>query len=304
VSRVLVTGASGFIGRHVLPMLVARDHEVHAVSSRDATAAVPGVRWHRADLLEPGAPARLAASVGAERLLHLAWYAEPGKYWTSPLNYEWVARSLELVGAFRAHGGQRVVAAGTCAEYDWSSAGTCREGVTPLAPATPYGVCKRALSDMLASWGATDGFQVAWGRVFFLYGPHEHPGRAVSSVVRALLRREPARCSDGRQVRDFMHVEDVASAFARLVESDVVGAVNVASGEGVALRDVFERIATQLDARAGLQLGALAPRAGEPAVLVADATRLREELGWRPSIDLDTGLARTIAWWRTHPEHG
>ncbi len=94
-------------------------------------------------------------------------------------------------------------------EYDWSY-GYCTEGLTPCVPDTVYGACKHALHEMVRSYAAARQLSVAWPRVFFLYGPHEHPQRLVSSVVRALLRGEPAPCSHGRQIRDYMHVQDVA----------------------------------------------------------------------------------------------
>src|SRR3954452_23524389 len=138
--RVLVTGATGFIGHHLPELLSSRGFEVATVS-----------RAGGVDLLEPGAPERVVAEVQPTHLLHLAWYAEPGKYWTSPENVRWVEASLALLRAFAAGGGRRAVLAGTCAEYDWAH-GFCSEGVTPLAPWTLYGPSKHALREMAESF--------------------------------------------------------------------------------------------------------------------------------------------------------
>src|SRR5262249_16760441 len=116
--KVVVTGASGFIGRHSLPALVARGHEVHAMARR--ALQLPRLPAHVCDLLDPHATAALIARVRPTHLLHFAWYAVPGKYWTAPENLDWVAATLHLLRGFAASGGQRVVMAGTCAEYDWS----------------------------------------------------------------------------------------------------------------------------------------------------------------------------------------
>ena len=121
MKKVLLTGASGFVGRHCLPALVARGYEVHAVSS-SATAPAdtpPGVRWHQADLLDGAQVSALLAQVRPRHLLHSAWYAVPGKYWTAPENFRWVRASLHLLQTFAAHGGRRVVVVGSSAEYDW-----------------------------------------------------------------------------------------------------------------------------------------------------------------------------------------
>jgi nucleoside-diphosphate-sugar epimerase len=139
---------------------------------------------------------------------------------------------------------------------------------------------------------------VAWARLFLVYGPHEHPLRLVPSVTRALLAGQPAPCTLGEQRRDVLHVADAADALAALLESDVTGAVNVASGEAVPVCGVVERIAAVVGRPDLLRPGALLDRAGDPPLLVADVCRLRQELRWAPHYDLDRGLAQTVAWWK------
>ena len=205
MKRILVTGARGFIGRHCLPLLVARGYEVHAVSSQRITANASDVYWYQADLLDPSQVLALVTKVRAGHLLHLAWYTVPGKYWTSPKNLRWVQASVSLLQEFVAHGGQRVVMAGSCAEYDWRY-GYCSEAVTPLAPRTLYGTCKHSLQLVLSAFAKQTGLSAAWGRIFFLFGPYEHPDRLVAFVIRSLLKGEAARCSHGNQIRDFLYV--------------------------------------------------------------------------------------------------
>lgn len=266
----------------MLAPLAARGFEIHAPGRREL------------DLLDVAATTRFVQQLRPTHLLHLAWYAEPGAFWESPENERWLTASTSLLEAFRAAGGSRAVIAGTCAEYDWSGDGLLSELRTPLAPRTAYGKAK----DALRSAAAELDLAVAWGRIFFLYGPHEDDRRLVASVTRALLAGTPARTTHGRQVRDFLHVADAGDAFAALLDSSVEGAVNIGSGEGVAVAEVVQRLAELAGRPDLLELGALESAAGEPPLLVADVARLRDEVGWSPSRSLDEGLRDTVEWWR------
>jgi nucleoside-diphosphate-sugar epimerase len=292
LSRVLLTGATGFIGRHTLIALSNAGHEVH-VAARQRGPQRAGVTWHQADLL---AGCGVVGEVAPEILVHLAWYAEHGRFWTSPENLRWVAASLELLRPFADAGGQRVVMAGTCAEYEWSRA-VYRED-SPLGPSTLYGAAKRGLHTVAAAYCEQMRIELAWGRLFFLYGPYEAPERFVPSLVRALLAGEAAPMTSGTQRRDFLHVADAGAAFAALASSSLVGAVNIASGEGVALRDLAALIAERSGDPELLRVGALPDRDGDPASLVADVSRMRGELGFSPQIDLADGLDAAVGFWR------
>jgi nucleoside-diphosphate-sugar epimerase len=291
VSRIVVTGASGFVGRAALMPLVATGHEVHVLSR--SGGAVPGCQVHAIDLLASD-PARLLADIAPSHALHLAWYAEPGKFWHAPENLDWVEASLRLVRGFAAAGGRRLTLAGSCAEYDWSAVRLDEAG-TPLRPATLYGAAKAGLFNLLMAAAPGLGLSLAWGRIFFPYGPDERGGRLLADVVDAVRAGRRVATTDGGQRRDFMHVEDVAAALVALLLSPVMGAVNIASGSARPLREIIGRAASLAGDAGLIDWGARARQPGEPEVMEAATTRLFGELGFVPRWTLETGLADMVA---------
>ena len=297
MNEILVTGASGWLGRHCVSLLASKGYTVHAVSRRRPIELMPSnVTWHGTDLLAPGSVTELIGRVRPDRVLHLAWYAEPGKFWEARENLEWVRASLELLRAFAEQGGKRIVGAGSCAEYE-CDAGECVENSTPLVPNTLYGTSKHAVERILHGFAPHAGLSHAWGRIFFLYGPQEHPSRLVAYAVRSLLSGKPAQCSDGTQVLDFLHVEDAASAFVALLESDVQGPMNIGSGRPISVRDVLQEIGRQIGRSELIQFGAIQQSSGTNR-LWANVRRLERETGWFPHFNLTTGIKQTIEWWR------
>jgi nucleoside-diphosphate-sugar epimerase len=298
---VLLTGATGFIGRHAIAPLLARGYQVHALTSRPAAGqpALPGVTWQQADLLIPGQVEPLLAALAPTHLLHFAWYVETGKFWSAPANLEWVEASLRLVRAFAACGGQRLVMAGTCAEYDWGQPACCSPD-TPLRPATLYGAAKLAVWLSVERFAASRRLSAAWGRIFSPFGPDEHPARLVAATIRSLLRGEEARCSHGGQVRDFLYTPDLADAFVALLDSPMIGALDMAAGHGTTIAELVMEIAHEIRRPDLVRLGALAAPANDPPQLVGNITRLAREVRWQPAHTRAAALAQTIDWWRNH----
>jgi nucleoside-diphosphate-sugar epimerase len=304
---VLVTGAGGFIGRWSVPRLLADGYEVHAVAARvpgrEPPAQLSGAAIHHVDLLREDAADALMRDVRPSHLLHFAWIATPGEYWTSPDNRLWLDASRRLLQSFAGTGGVRAVMAGSCAEYDWSRSGVCTERGTALADEagvapTPYAECKIEMQRALAAFGRDRGVATAWGRIFFQFGPDEHPDRLVASVIRNLLAGREAPCTHGRQIRSFLHVADVGAAFAALLDSETEGPVNVGSPARISVAGLLQEIAAQIGRPELLRLGARAAPPSEPPLLVPDVVRLYGEVGWRPQFDLPHAVADTIAWWR------
>lgn len=287
--RVLVTGASGFLGLYVLAALRRQGIEAVAVGRRRPTLAKGFIE---ADLLAVSDFTGLVQQAQATHLLHLAWYAEHGKYWTSPLNLRWVEATTRLVEAFCVAGGQHVVVAGTCAEYDWTH-GYCREESTPINPATLYGTAKDAARRLVMAVCAQHQVPCAWGRVFLPFGAGEASARLIPSLIEVFQgKRAPFGVNAGAY-RDFLHASDVAEGFVGLLKHEAHGAYNVSSGVPVALAEVVREIARQFDGDAKSVLALSTARPGEPPLLIGESLKLNA-LGWQAKLSLSQGLVQTI----------
>ena len=196
--------------------------------------------------------------------------------------------TMELVRELARCGCGHLVVTGSCAEYR-PSIGPMPES-TPTQPTTLYGATKDATRAVLEASAPFLDMAVAWARVFFPFGPGE---------PRALLWGERARCSHGRQIRDFIYVEDCADALRAISAAGIKGAVNVGTGEGHSVRTLVETLA-ELTGRSAtdLEFGAIEAVADEAPEIVADIRRLREEAGWQPAHTLRSALAETVEWWR------
>ncbi|HQU82116.1 MAG TPA: NAD(P)-dependent oxidoreductase [Pyrinomonadaceae bacterium] len=296
--KVILTGANGFIGRQAILPLTERNFEVHAVSNVEPPAELlfENVVWHKVNLLDAEETAKLCENINASHLLHFAWYVEHGKFWNAPENEIWLKSSVDLIESFKANGGERIVVSGTCAEYEWGEEAFLSENETPLKPQNFYGECKLKLFEKLAE----KNLNFAWGRIFFLFGEYEHPNRLIASVINSLLKENSANCSHGRQIRDFMYVKDVADAFASLLDSDVKGAVNIASGRAVTIKEIVLQTAEMLGKTENIHFGAIEAAKNEPLSIVADTRILNEKVGWRERYGIASGLAQTINYWKNY----
>jgi nucleoside-diphosphate-sugar epimerase len=295
--RVLLTGANGFIGSHCIAPLLERGYEVVATCHGRQPRPLDGVRWLQADLLDDASIARTVEQAAASHLLHLAWIVEPGKMISDAANLSWLKASVELLQRFHRAGGRRVVIGGSCYEYDWRY-GYCSENLTPSRPDTLYGAAKHGLAQAFLGYCAAAGLSGAWGRMFFLYGPNENPRRLVPSVILSLLKGQPALSSHGLQIRDYMHVQDVADGLAALLDAPATGLYNIASGQATTIRSIVEALG-DISGRADLlRIGAIAARANDAPMVVGDPTAARRDFGWEARIPLREGLRTTVDWWR------
>jgi nucleoside-diphosphate-sugar epimerase len=305
--RVLLTGGVGFVGSHVARRIVQAGCDVVAVVRPGRDTRVLAELGDRltvvtGDLQDAEALTRALELFPPDLCLHLAWYVVPGRYLSAPENLDAVAASASLLRALSKTSCRRIVVASTCAEY--ADADDCVNEESAIEPRTLYAACKRAVSLMTAQVAADRGWTAVTARLFQVYGPREPEPRLIPSVIRTLVAGRPCPLTNGDQVRDFLHAEDVADALWAVTTSERGGAVNIASGIPTTVAAAASEIARQLGRPELLQLGALPTHPSDAASICARRGWLHEELGWKPRFDLASGLAHTIEWWRWQIRNG
>jgi nucleoside-diphosphate-sugar epimerase len=286
--RVLVTGAGGFIGSAVTANLLADKHHVIATHrSSQHLDRLGGVTAVAIDLSDAQRVASMLRETRPDALIHLAWYANPVDYLESRANLASLAMTNALVEATLAAGCRKVVMCGSCVEYDVHDRLLVEsDGV---APRSLYAACKLSAYQVANTMAKELGAELAWTRIFHIHGPDEDPRRLVPYVASQLRQGLPVELTDGTQIRDQLHVSDVASGLVTLLKPGASGIYNVCSGEPISLRQLLECVADFCGDRALLKFGAKPHRPNETEFLAGDSTRLRS-LGWSPRFGLRDGL--------------
>jgi GDP-4-dehydro-6-deoxy-D-mannose reductase len=301
--RVLVTGADGFVGRRLVPRLAAGGHDVVAAVQGPAPSFPHGVRTAALELRQ-AASVTACVAPGFDAVVHLAAVAsgtearrDPGMAWE--VNAAGTARLCEAVADERARSGRdsRVLVVSTAEVYGLGSGERPRRETDALLPCSPYAASKLGAEVAAFEIWRRIGLPVLVARPF----PHTGAGQTDRAVVPAFARRLVAARRDGASaipvgnldpVRDFLHVDDVVDAYVALLERGEPGsAYNIASGQGVTIGDVFERLRKMIGRHVTAVPDPSLVRQADIPHLVGDATRLRDRTGWAPRRTLDDALA-------------
>lgn len=293
MARVLLTGASGFVGSHVHNSLKERGYEVIGICNK---TTYPGLIPF--DLLNNPYTEDLIKDVKADFLIHTAWYVEQD-YKDSIENLNWLSKSIDLVKYFYKNGGQRAMTLGSCFEYSFNS--PCREnnglGLSEI-PNTLYGTTKLALYNTLKKYADVNHLSYVHPRLFYLFGPHESPTRLVPSVARNLLSNQIVECLSPDHIRDFLYVEDAASTLATILGYPAVTeTINVGSGKERSIRTVTKFIETYLHKIDKIQYGNVY-KDEDPMVILGDLSKLNSQVMPQFEYTFESGLAKTLDWIR------
>ena len=301
--KVLITGASGFVGSHVARLLVAEGCEVYALVRESSNRwrirdILPSMYLRQSDLVAFENVNTYLQEIKPELCIHLAWYAVPGKYLNSQENLDSIQASINLLSQLAELGCKRFVGIGTCFEYDLSLGYLSESSLTK--PITLYAATKVALSTILQQFAQITEMEIAWIRLFYQYGPMEDERRLIPGIISSLLRDEVVKTTKGEQIRDFLNIEDVASAIWAVAKSNVSGVVNVGSGQPVTVGQIALELGNLLGKPDLIHLGALPYRPNDPMFICANNELLRKKTDWTQKYNLTTGLKNTIEWYKVH----
>ncbi|MGH6684873.1 MAG: NAD-dependent epimerase/dehydratase family protein [Pseudolabrys sp.] len=268
---ILLTGATGFVGRQVLRELTRRNCRLRlvvrqgtAVQTEPATAIEAIVSTP--DLWSESAAWFAERCRDVDTVIHVAWYAEPGKYLQSPANIDCLAGTLRLAQGASEARVRRFVGVGTCFEYDLEPG--LLSIITPLRPSTPYAAAKAAAFTALSQYLPQQRLEFAWCRLFYLHGEGEDERRLVPYLRARLQAGQPAELSSGTQIRDYLDVREAGRMIVEGALGPIQGPLNICSGIPVTVRELAERIADEYGRRDLLRFGARPDNLVDPPRLV------------------------------------
>jgi dTDP-6-deoxy-L-talose 4-dehydrogenase (NAD+) len=268
---VLLTGATGFVGRQVLRSLNEQGVKTRLVVREGSEAKLPLLSsietLHTShDIFEENIDWWANACKGVDTVIHVAWYAEPGKYLQSERNLDCLIGTLNLAKGALQQKVRRFIGIGTCFEYDLECEVLSVE--TPLKPLTPYAGAKAAAFMSLSQCLAQQGIEFAWCRLFYLYGEGEDARRLAPYVRSRLEENKPAELTSGHQVRDFLDVRKAGEKIVEVAMRNFQGPVNICSGKSVTVRQFVEQIADEYGRRDLLRFGVRADNLVDPPRVV------------------------------------
>jgi nucleoside-diphosphate-sugar epimerase len=240
---------------------------------------------------------RVALDAAPDMALHLGWSMGADCH-DSLDNLTCVGGSLAHLQGLVEAPCPRIVIVGT--HFELAPSPNDLHEDDPVAPQNLYGACKDAVHRIARAYVAHKPTSFVWVRLFNVYGPGQADWALVSYIIRHLLEGRKCPLTHGEQVRDFLHARDAAEALLDVGHSSVQGVVHVGSGVVMRVRELAQRIGDQLGRSELLRFGELTPRMREAPRIVSSNARLCSEVGRRPRLSLEEGLADTIEWWREH----
>lgn len=304
---VLVTGASGFVGSHLLPRLASEPDTRIEAWTRDVYPDSPPARWTVLEMSDRAAVTAAVASAPPDVVYHLAGAAHVGQSFGS------VATTLEvntlgtavLLDALRAHAPRaRVLVVSSSTVYRQSTEPLDEDA--PIGPASPYGLSKLAAERLALRAWQDDGIETVIARAFNHVGPRQSPAFFASSFARQIveiergLRPPVMRVGNLESRRDLTDVRDVVRAYELLVERGASGGIyNVCSGRAHAIGDLLRMLVSRANARVDVEVDPSLLRPNDNPVVLGRFDRLQRETGWSPSISIEDTMGDVFADWRT-----
>jgi dTDP-glucose 4,6-dehydratase len=311
MTRTVITGGAGFLGSHLCERLLGDGHEVIALDNfltgtpRNVEHLMEhdGFRLIKADVTE-----YVHVTGPVDQVLHFASPASPIDYLELPIETMKVGSTgtLHTLGLAKEKGARFLIAS-TSETYGDPQVHPQPESywghVNPVGPRGVYDEAKRYAEALTMAYRRTHGVDTAIVRIFNTFGERMRPndGRAIPTFIRQALRDEPVTVAgDGSQTRSVCYVDDLVEGLLRLLRSDLPGPVNIGNPHELSMLDLA-RLIIELSGSSS-EIAFIDRPTDDPTVRQPDITLARTELGWEPTVPLEEGLRKTIAWFREHDE--
>lgn len=284
--KILITGATGLIGKEVLPYLLGKGYEVYAITMEPMPNTI--INWVECDICDSKALAKVLEEIKPEYLLHFAWITG-GDYLTSENNLLLRDAGKNLIRLFKENGGKRAVYAGTCFEYDMD--GSIIKESNKINPKTLYAQCKNELREYCELFAKENDLSFGWGRIFYVFGHNEKSSRLTVKVIETLKKDQEFYLGAPDNCLDYMYTKDIAQAFIALMESYYDGAVNICTGHGILLKDYLLKIQEIMHKQGLIKYDSNKDSALN---IVGDNTLLKTVVGYTPQYTIEAGLREII----------
>ncbi len=287
--RVLVTGATGLIGKELAKPLLEKGFEVYAITIDDENPD-NGIHWIKGNLFNADFIKKTMLDLKPNYLLNMAW-CTTGDYLNSDMNYSFLQAGIQLLTEFSKNGGKRAVFVGTCFEYQFKDS-PLKETDALQADRTTYSFCKNKLHEIADYYCTKNNISFAYGRIFYVYGHSEAKTRLTGMVIDKLSKNEQVVIKSGSLLKDYMYSKDIANAFVALMDSEVLGTVNICTGKAISIKEYVLEIAKQMEKESLVIFQD--ESSNQPPLIVGDNTRLIKEVRYKIIYDLKSGLKEII----------
>lgn len=290
--KVLITGGSGFVGRALISNLLKNNSFSIYATYQMNCPKIQNVSWHQTDLLNTSMIAKLIREIKPSYLVHLAWYTKHGKFWNAPENFLWRDASYNLISEFIGCNGKHLMVAGSCAEYLMHDPKYLEQNIN----VPNYTKAKNDLLSFSKRVCLNEDCKLTWPRIFFPYGPNEDKNKFLSSIINDLKNQKKAICKYPHHNRDYIYIDDLASALATLIGSNFEGEVDIGSGKLTNTGYIAKTIANSLGLNKYLELHDDNQDLDIDFMDISANTKPLNEIGWSPLHSVDMGIKKLIQY--------